>query len=79
MCVSFQIVRDEETQKFGTLNNFNVLIIDDDRWKSTLRYSKTKLCILLRSAGTDLPQLPELNYLPLFRSDYNHSCGLFHL
>ena len=31
--VPFQIVRDEETQKFGTLDNFNVLIIDDDRWK----------------------------------------------
>ena len=33
MCVPFQIVRDEETQKFVTLNNFNVLTIDDDRWK----------------------------------------------
>ena len=31
--VPFQIVRDEETQKLGTLNNSNVLIIDGDLWK----------------------------------------------
>ena len=43
MRVPFQIVRDEETQKFVTLNNFNVLTIDDDRWKWMLWSSKTNL------------------------------------
>ena len=38
MRVPFQIDRDEETQKFGTLNNFDVLIIDDDRWKLTFLF-----------------------------------------
>lgn len=41
--VPFQIVRDEDTQTFVTLNNFNVLTIDEDRWKWTLWSSKTNL------------------------------------